>query len=147
MMIISTEPENRTYQQLIDLAFEICDEFILVVGPHAVLNDNARLLLSKLEPSLTKIQKQNEWPGTLTWGLPAKVYYYRVNEESKKIIKEAANSLYSWTPPDFPDDLTFFKKGKPWLTNTAHEEQSSIETEDEQEIKGLLNIKGLQIEQ
>jgi|WetSurMetagenome_2_1015567.scaffolds.fasta_scaffold47570_2 hypothetical protein len=145
-MIVTNEPQNQTYQDLLDLAFEICDEFILVVGPHAVINDNARLLLSKLETSLIKIQKQNEWPGTLTWGPPAKVYYYGVNEESKKIIKEAANSLYSWIPPDLPDDLTFYKQGKPWLTNTAHEEQSSIETEDEQEIRRVLAIKGLNIE-
>jgi hypothetical protein len=75
------------------------------------------------------------------------VYYYRVNEDSKRLIKEAANSLYSWIPPDLPDDLTFYKQGKPWLTNTAHEEQSSIETEDEGEIERIKNIKGIEIEQ
>jgi hypothetical protein len=145
-MIITNEPTNQTYQDLLDLAFEICDEFILVVRPYAISNDNARLLLTKLESSLLIIKKQNEWPGTLTRGAPAKVYYYRVNEESKRIIKEAANSLYSWIPPELPDDLTFYKQGKPWLTNTAHEEQSSIETEDEQEIRRVLTIKGLNIE-
>jgi hypothetical protein len=145
-MIIIGELKNTAYQKLIDIAFEICDEFILVVRPHAIINENAKLLLRKLEPNLIKINKQSEWPFTSTRGEPSQVYYFKTNDETNKIIKEAANSLYAWQPPCLPDDLTFFKKGKPWLTNTAHEEQSSIETQDEDEIKRILSIEGLKIE-
>jgi hypothetical protein len=144
-LIIVNEPRNGAYHKLIDIAFEICDEFILVVRPYAIINDNTKLLLRRLEPNLIIVKEQTEWPYTITRGDPSQVYYFKTNDKTKKIIKEAANSLYAWQPPDLPDDLTFFKKGKAWLTNTAHEEQSSIETQDEEEIKRIMSIDGLKV--
>jgi hypothetical protein len=47
--------------------------------------------------------------------------------------------------PNLPEDLSFYKSGKPWLVNTAHERQSFILSEDKSEIDIIVNIKGLKI--
>ncbi|MFS0643616.1 hypothetical protein [Siminovitchia sp. 179-K 8D1 HS] len=47
---------------------------------------------------------------------------------------------------NLPEDLSFLKKGKPWLVNIAHEEESDIMSEkSEYWIKRIGDIKGLKI--
>jgi hypothetical protein len=100
-----------------------------------------------LSGSLIRVKEQSEWPGTILRGDTAFVNYYWTNDEAKRIIKDVSTSLYFWTHPNLPEDLSFIKHGKPWLINTAHENQCSIETEDEHEITRIIGIRGLKIEQ
>jgi hypothetical protein len=46
---------------------------------------------------------------------------------------------------NFPEDLSFYKNGKPWLANIAHEKMSYILSENKSEIDRIVNIKGLEI--
>lgn len=146
MIIIEQDPRGTVYEQLIDLAFEICDEFHLVVRKDLGSTRKFAPLLKELENSLKVVKKTNEWTGTmLGGGQKAKVYYYHADSHAKKIVKRAASSLYSWLQPDLPEDLSFLKKGEPWLVNIAHEEESYIMTESKYWIGKIMQIEGLDI--
>lgn len=147
MISITSEPKNDVYRLLVDLAFDLCDEFILVVRKKycSDLNNNAKAVLEKLNDDLKEMKEQSEWAGTELLGHTAYVYHYHTSPEAREIIKEVSNSLYSWMYPDLPEDLSFYKSGKPWLVNTAHERQSFILSEDKSEIDRIVNIKGLKI--
>lgn len=54
LMYITSEPRNDVYRYLIDLAFDLCDEFILVTRKEIELNDNGKSILEKLKPYLMK---------------------------------------------------------------------------------------------
>jgi hypothetical protein len=146
LISITSEPKNDVYRRLIDLAFDLCDEFTLVIRKEIELNDKGKSILEKLNDHLIEMKKQSEWPGTiLGCGHFAYVYYYHTSLEAREIIKEVSNSLYGWVQRDFPEDLSFYKSGKPWLVNIAHEEISYILSEDESEIDRITNIKGLKV--
>jgi hypothetical protein len=144
-MIITSEPKNDVYRRLVDLAFDLCDEFILVVHEDLELNDNAKSVLEKLNDYLKEMKEQSEWAGTRLGGY-AYVHHYYTSPKAGEIIKEVSNSLYGWKQPHLPEDLSFYKSGKPWLANTAHEKLSFILSEDKSEIDRIVNIKGLEIE-
>lgn len=145
-MFIQTNPEDKTYRDLIDLAFEICDEFVLVVRKDVSINDNINNILEKLQYSLKEVKEQFEWPGTIYFGeQPASVYYYNTDNRAKETLKQVSNSLHDWVQPNLPEDLSFIKNHVPWLINTSHEYESYIETEDKKEIDKIIKIKGLKI--
>lgn len=145
-MFIETNPKDKVYRELMDLAFEICDEFVLVVRNDMDINANVNHVLEKLEPYLTEIKEQFEWPGTRYYGeKPAQVYYYNTNKYAKEILKQVSNSLHDWVQPSLPEDLSFIKNHQPWLINTSHEYESYIVTEDKKEIDKVAQIKGLNV--
>ena len=145
-MFIETNPKDKVYRDLIDLVFEICDEFVLVVRKDISVTANVNHVLEKLQSSLKEVKAQFEWPGTIYYGeQPALVYYYNTNNHAKKILKQASNSLHDWIQPNLPEDLSFIKNHKPWLINTSHEYESYIETEDEYEINKIIKIEDFKV--
>lgn len=145
-MFIRTNPKDKVFEDLIDLAFEISDEFILVVREDIGVSDNLKQVLEQLKPSLKVVKEQFEWPGTTYSGeKPVLVYYYHINNHTKEILKKASNSLYDWIQPKLPEDLSFLKNNKAWLTNTPHENESYIIIDDDETIMKILQIKGLNI--
>lgn len=146
-MFIRTNPKDQVYRDLIDLAFEVCDTFILVVRNDISINDNVNYILEQLEPYLKEVKKQLQWPGTTILGdMPALVYYFNADNGAKKVLKESTNSLHQWVQPNLPEDLSFMKKHEIWLANTSHEYESYILTDDDNEILRLWEIKGLDID-
>jgi len=74
------------------------------------------------------------------------VYYYKLNEVSKELLKKHCRSLYMWRQPILLEDLCFLKEGrKPWLNNVCHEEVSWITNETDDEIDMLKSIKGIKL--
>ncbi|MBZ9637768.1 stage III sporulation protein AH [Clostridium sp. FP1] len=145
-MFIETNPREKIYRDLIDLAFEVCNEFVLVVRINMDINTNINYVLEKLQPSLKEVKEQFEWPGTIYGGeQPALVYYYNTDNHAKEILKQVSNSLHDWVQPNLPEDLSFIKNHKPWLINTSHEYESYFETKDEEEISKIIKIKGLKV--
>lgn len=110
MLIIDHNPKDQLYSELIDLAFEICDEFHLVLRKDMGSLKSFDPLLKKLESSLKVMKEQSEWASTILGdNQKAKVYYYYTDENAKNILKESANSLYAWEQPHLPEDLSFSK--------------------------------------
>ena len=145
-MFIETNPKDMTYRDLIELAFDICDEFVLVVRNDISKTDNIYDILWELQYSLKEVKEQFEWTGTLYGGEePVLVYYYDTDNHAKETLKQASNSLHDWVQPNLPEDLSFIKNHVPWLVNTSHEDESYIKTEDNEEIDKILRIEGLKI--
>lgn len=141
-MIIKNDITDKSiYDKFLDLAFEVCSEFMLVVKkpPHFEVNDNVKMLLDKLEPFLREYREQFYWLGTYC-APEATVYYYDTNMDAKEIIKSYSNSLYGWLHPNLPEDLCFIKDNEPWLINTSHERCGNIETKSKEEYMRLINM-------
>lgn len=147
MIIIVEEPKEEVYSNLLDLAFEVCDEFQLILRRDM---GNIRIfdpILAKLNESFKEMKLDSQWASNiLEDDNYAEVYWYEANEQSKKVIKELADSLYAWKIPNLPEDLSFFKNNSAWLVNNAHEEEAYIFTENKEEIKKILNISYLKVD-
>lgn len=146
MWMIGDIPKEKEYDELIDLAARVCKEFILVKRPSLHLNKTAENLLNELKPFLVEIKKQQSWPGTELLRGYGVVYYYKLNEVSKELLKKHCRSLYMWRQPILLEDLCFLKEGrKPWLNNVCHEKFSWITNETDDEIAMLKSIKGIKL--
>ena len=145
-MFITSDPKDKVYKDLLDLAFSVCDEFILVVRSSISIFNNVTDVLEKLYPFLKEKKEQSEWPGTKYFGKKSViVYYYKTDEEAKRILLKFSNSLHSWVQPNLPEDLCFLKNQKPWLINTAHERASYFDTDDKDEIEKIMNVENLTV--
>lgn len=143
-MLITSEPKNNIYRSLIDLAFDLCDEFILVLHKEYRIFDSAKSIIEKLKPYLIEMKEQSTWAGTQLYEDTACVYHYRTSTRAREIIKEVSSALFQWIQPNFPEDLSFYKNGKPWLINIAHERLCYIINTNEKEIDIISSIKGLE---
>ncbi|BBW96061.1 stage III sporulation protein AH [Geobacillus icigianus] len=147
MIVIKQNPEKDVYRNLLDLSFEICDQFHLVLRKDMGPLTTYEPILKRLENSLIVMKEESEWASTILGsGQTALVYYYRTDANANKVLTEVTNSLYDWVQPHLPEDLSFFKQGKEWLVTISHEKESYIYTEDEYEIKKVMGIKGLKLE-
>lgn len=144
---IESEPKGDSYNSLINLAFEICDEFILVIRDNIDLNEVGKTILKELAPALKEIKEQNEWPGTRLLEHTATVYHYKTDKSIKDILIDKIEGLYSWLQPNYPEDLCFIKKeGKTWVGTVSHEKMCWIECETNEELQKIKEIKGLKFE-
>ncbi|MFE4714383.1 hypothetical protein ACFRAM_26380 [Paenibacillus sp. NPDC056722] len=94
-------------------------------------------LLEQLKPFLKEKKREDHWPGTRLFGHYADIYYFHCCAEATKILLSYSSGLYSWVQPKVPDDLCFLRNGEPWLMNTAHEGNSYLDTDVEEEVMRL----------
>lgn len=148
MIVLQKNPKGKTYQDLIDVCFEVCDQFHLVLrkdmGPLKGFDD----FLKKIEPALLTMKEESEWASTILGdGQTAFVYYYHTkNDDVKQVIKHAVLSLYDWEMPHFPEDLSFFKGEEVWLSTSSHEGECYLFPNGADAIEKVLNIKGIEAE-
>ncbi|MFC3749048.1 hypothetical protein [Paenibacillus sp. GCM10012306] len=131
------EPTGKAYEAVLQISMEVCDEFILVKRDQMSLDPSGIELLERLKPFFKEQRRDDHWPGTRLFGHYADIYYFQCCDEATEILLSYTTGLYSWVQPKLPDDLCFLRDGKPWLTNTAHEEQSFIDTDVEEELVRL----------
>jgi hypothetical protein len=137
------EPKGTTYKELLDLAFSICDELLLVKRDQLDLNKNAEEFIEDIKPYIKEIRKQDEWPGTTLLGHYADVYYLYCNQELKEVLIRKTERLYQWLSPELLEDICFLKNGEVWLATVTHEKIGVIMTEDPDEINKLRGIGGI----
>jgi hypothetical protein len=111
---------NIDYYKLLQEMLTKADVFSLVVVSTISLNDAGKEILNKLQPYLVEAIETSSWPGTILNDQKAKLYKYNVSPNSIKILS-SMNNLFSWLQPEFPEDLTFYKKGKPIFVTISHE--------------------------
>jgi hypothetical protein len=110
------KPKNRVYLELLDLCFDVCDEFHLVVRNDMGSIRGLEEIINKLKASLIELRCESTWASTtLGDDQTANVYYFQADENAKKIIRLITKSLYEWEMPNLPEDLPFFKQGKFWF--------------------------------
>lgn len=140
-MFINKDPEGKAYESFIDLAFEVCDEFMFVIRDDMPITDRITQITKDLSPYLTYSANQSEWPGTSYGGTAIMtVYFYSTTDGAKEIIKNISYSLHTWVQPKLPEDLCFIKNGESWLINTAHESCSHVKTKSKKEYMRLVNM-------
>lgn len=122
------EPGDSLYRALVDLAFERCASFILVVRQPDPLNPGGQAALASLAPSLIDVREATRWPGTELHCGAALLYEFELNSVTKDLLKDVARSLYMWQQPDLPEDLCFLRSDRtPWLVTIAHERDAYLE--------------------
>ena len=137
--------KDKAYREFIDLVCNFSDKFLLVERKEMDSNDNLKNVLKKLESSLIEMREQSEWPTTMLGeGATAKVYYYKIDSNSKNILKEKSNSLFAWEQPELPEDLCFIKDDKAWISTCSHEGYCDIVSNDSNIIESILNIDGIE---
>lgn len=147
-MFIKSEPKGKIYEELIEIAFEVCDEFILVLRSDVEISENANSVIERLSGSLKCSKEQFVWAGTEYFGEnPAKVFYFKTDEKSKSTLLKVANSFHEWFQPNLPEDLSFYKDGSEWLVNTAHEYSTYIYTTDSEIKEKILKIEGIEVKE
>ncbi|WP_379135746.1 hypothetical protein [Paenibacillus sp. sgz500958] len=64
MFVILQEPTGEVYRSLLEVAINLCDEFILVKRDQMPLEESGVELLKALQPFFKEVKKQDNWPGT-----------------------------------------------------------------------------------
>ncbi|KOP67262.1 hypothetical protein AMS62_19915 [Bacillus sp. FJAT-18019] len=137
------EPKGTTYKELLNVAFSICDEFLLVKRDQLDLNENGKKFIGEIKPYVKEIRRQDEWPGTTLLGHYADVYYFDCNQELKEILISKTERLYQWLTPELLEDICFLKKGEVWLATVAHEKIGVIMSENQNELEKVRGIEGI----
>lgn len=146
MIIISKNPKGRVYRRLIDVAFEHCDMFELVLLDDST-KEHYKHVFEPLESSYIESKIQSEWASNRLIEDTATVCYFRTTEEAKRVLKKKASSLFAWgTSTSLPEDLSFYKNGKVWMAVSGHEKEAVLDLESADETLQVLNTKGLKWE-
>lgn len=120
---------GQTYYDFLDYAFSISDFFMLVY-----INNNGdeyskiqKAFIRELSPYEVKQRTNPSWPGTKftqslypEYELKYKIVFYRNDEKAKEILKKV-DSINCWAPPNYPEDIAFFKGNKCRIETTIHE--------------------------
>ena len=140
--------EGEKYHALLDYAFSKTDYFMLVYVNYFGNGYKAKQKYFKnaLKKFQIKTRSNPSWPGTLhTYTLDPvrkttyKVIFYRNTEEAKEILKEAS-SLDTWSCPEHPEDLAFFRGNQCWFYSVGHEGIAAIIHADEEDLAFLEKI-------
>lgn len=136
---------GKAYSDFIDYAFSKTDFFMLVYVDYYCegYSPQKATIRKALKPFEVKVRTNPSWPGTpgRVDGLKKSSYevvFYKNNEAAKSILK-SVNNIYDWSPPDFPEDLAFFKNNQCWFLSIGHEEMASIIDPDKEDIRFLLD--------
>ena len=126
MLNIITEPQGKTYTELLQLAMQYCSSFSLTWRDQLMFHESASRVLASLRPFLIREVYTGEWPGTRLVDQKAMVRYYRLTEKTLQILSTVP-SLYAWLAPSFPEDLAFYRADETcWLFSIAHEEDAAF---------------------
>lgn len=122
-MRLYTDPRGEAYEQVIDLAIQNSEFFVLgekiPVDPAQIPYTSA---LEAMEPYLMKTiviqgdsidevtQISNMYRSSAFY-TEGTYYLYRCCEESGNLLKQLANRLSDWIYPNLPEDLCFLKEG------------------------------------
>lgn len=116
---LTENPKDEIYRELIKVLCDSSDKFYFVTRKELTYNQE---ILVQFEPYTIESYKTKKWANTTTTGPAATVFVIESREETYKLLKENANTLYDWVAPSLPEDLTFMKNNFAWFSCTTHEE-------------------------
>lgn len=117
---------KREYEALLNHAEKGFETFSLVWRDDFQFDNSAREIEKALIPYLIETKQTNEWPGTKLFSGTATIKIYKVTPESIAILK-AVGSVFDWLAPAYPEDLTFYKGGRPIYVSISHEKDAWYE--------------------
>lgn len=123
-----------------------CGSFILVVRHSIDVNDSAQAALNRLEPFLIQREERSEWPGTQLFDDTAEVSTFKLSPATATVLAETAESLFSWTQPELPEDLCLFREdGEPWLITITHEKDAYMVLSPDERAALIESIPSLRL--
>ncbi|MDO7907775.1 leucine-rich repeat domain-containing protein [Paenibacillus sp. JX-17] len=157
-MQLYTDPRGQAYQQIIDVAVQHSEYFVLGEKfGDAPDVDRSRYwaVLNRLEPYLEKkividgddqedVSRIRETYRSHAFYTAGTYYWYRCCEESGQLLKQVADRLSDWIYPNLPEDLCFVKKGGgDYLYSIVHERMYGMEVTEDEAVKLMERIPGL----
>lgn len=82
------------------------------------------------------------WPSTEIMSSQQNAYsieFYRTDPETLRYLLMPHN-YFGWRYPYYPEDLSFFRKGRCWALSSSHEEYIEVYPSNEQEYHQLINM-------
>lgn len=160
MLRMYTDPKGEAYKQVIDLAIQNSECFVLGYKMGVLPSEDQKYLsvLEAFKPYLMKkivIQNNNrdevlqirEAYRSHAFYSSGTYYFYKSCEESGLLLKQFAGSLSDWIFPNLPEDLCFLKKdGEDYLYSVVHERMYGINVTENEAIELMDQITGLFIE-
>lgn len=135
---------GEDYRLLIELAFKKCDKFALVIRKDMFEEEEFvskfyNKKLKDIQSSLIEMKEQSEWEVNKLLESTAYVYYYELNEETKKFLQTKSNSILGWIN-GLPEDLVFYSGDNVWLAANSHESYFLVnqELDNYEDLKKLL---------
>lgn len=137
---------GKKYRDFIDYAFINSDYFMLVYVNYYArgYSFKQKMYRKLLLPYEVKTRTNPSWPGTL-WTISKdstyRIVFYKNTKKSKKILK-IVSSISSWSRPEMPEDLAFFKGNTCWFYSVGHEKIAAFINPSEDDLD-FLESKGL----
>lgn len=143
MVSIWENPKEETYSLLIDYSMEKSKYFTLMVSEQLDLSMDGKKVLDKLKSFFIKSERKK-------FGLDEKqaitTYYYKCGKDSALVLKNSANTLFSWVQPRLPQDLCFYNDMDDcWLLTVAHEGIGEFNVSDVEIQEIMRNINKLSL--
>lgn len=130
-----TEPKGEAYQSLLRLAFRFASSGVVAVLIPNRLSEDGKRILDALAEDIRTRERRSSWPGTTLIGSDAEVVEFALTDHSFDVVNAGPPSLFAWTEPLWPRDLSFVRAdGTPLLATIASEQDAFLRlTEAEQE--------------
>lgn len=108
------------YETMLEKALSEFDSFSLVWRDEFEFNAHCAAIEQSLHPFLINETRTDEWPGTKIFEGLATVRFYKIEEGSIAVLRNATD-FRDWMAPDRPEDLAFYKSGDVVYGSIAHE--------------------------
>ena len=117
--IIDTDYCNSKYLDILKIGFEQSEYFGFITTKHIHAKEHPKEYFEFLE-DLAMFEVADEDFKAPKYTSGQKLHFYSINKTSKKIIYNTHN-FDIWNGYDYPEDLVFYYKKKPWFRCISHE--------------------------
>lgn len=136
---VSNPVTESQYQEFLTVAFEECDFFSVCTFKRYHKKDLSENYFAFFQ-ALSQYEKE-AFPFQLPkhYERGQAFHVYELNEVTKRMIRNVG-SFSGWFPPDYPEDLAFFKGKKLWFSSVSHEHLLFLETDEKRTAKRLTQL-------
>jgi hypothetical protein len=121
---LADELRGSGYRSLLTASLPFCNRAVLVVPAREA--GASELAIETLRQFVAFEFEAAQWPGTITWGDPATVYWLSLSAACAAALGAQVEGLYDWDMQrGQPEDLALLREdGGEFLVSVAHERES-----------------------
>ena len=143
-LVTITRFADDKYEGFIDYCIGTSDYFMLVFVKYQMQPFTAIMeeIYRELLPYRVKTRTNPCWPGTEQYSKNTAydVSFYRCDPRIRATLMKVKN-LFSWSRPNLPQDLSFFRGNVCWQYTVGHEHLAFIKEPTAQDIEMLHQIE------
>ncbi|UNK17825.1 hypothetical protein MNQ98_25880 [Paenibacillus sp. N3/727] len=143
MLPLYCDVRGEAYRRLIDYAVERSRFFVF--ANRYGMSESEEKVLYALKPFFIEKRHMGElYPDNAIAYSKGTYYIYKCCPEAGEILKETADSLFTWQHPNLPEDLCFWdERENDYLYVVAHEEMAGMNLDEEEAAALAESIPGL----